>query len=185
MLKFPVVMEALSKLPDYYVRIECPVNAHLWLPQERQRLILIGSKKPFFALEYPSCAPLRLKDILEHDPDIDIPEYVYTRLNGGYRDLPIVSDPDNYDIAPTCVAHYSKDVSTRLVKDGNRKRPYTVREYGRLQGFPDWFLFDGTNRDAYKMIGNAVPVDMARWVGQHVVKYFNFYRATTIAIYNS
>lgn len=33
MLKFKVVMEALTKLPDYYVRIECPVNANMWLPQ--------------------------------------------------------------------------------------------------------------------------------------------------------
>lgn len=42
MMKFKVVMEALTKLPDYYVRIECPVNANMWLPQERKRLILIG-----------------------------------------------------------------------------------------------------------------------------------------------
>ena len=53
MLKFRVVMEALTKLPDYYVRIECPVNANMWLPQERKRLILIGSKKPFSRFEYP------------------------------------------------------------------------------------------------------------------------------------
>lgn len=173
MRKFRVVMEALTKLPDYYVRIECPVDARIWLPQKRKRLILIGTKKPFDNLKYPESKPIRLKDILEKNPDIDIPNYVYRRLNGAYRDKPIISDPDADDLAPTCIAHYSKDVSTRLVKDGNIIRPYTPREYARLQGFPDWFQFSGTDRQIYKQVGNAVPVHMARWIGEQVIKYFN------------
>lgn len=174
MKKFRVVMEALSKLPDYYVRVECPVNAKEWLPQERKRLILFGTKKPFINLQYPIFTqPLRLKDILEKDPEINIPDYVYKRLNGAYRDKPIISDPDAGDIAPCCVAHYSKDVSTRLVIDGNRERPYTTREYARLQGFPDKFKFAGTNREIYKQVGNAVAVPMGRWIGQQALKYFN------------
>lgn len=172
MLKFKVVMEALTKLPDYYVRIECPVNANMWLPQERKRLILIGSKKPFNNFTYPESTPLRLKDIIEKDPNVDIPQYVLNRINGKYRDKPIVSDPDNNDLAPTCVAHYSKDKGTRLIKDGKRIRPYTVREYARLQGFPDWFEFCGTDNDAYRQIGNAVAVPMGRWIGNQIVKYF-------------
>ena len=140
MRKFQVVMEALTRLPDYYVRVECPVNANMWLPQERKRLILIGTRKPFNNLAYPEQSkPMRLKDILEKDPEIDIPDYVQRRIDGAYRDKPIISDPDAGDIAPCCVAHYSKDVSTRLVKEGNRARPYTVREYARLQGFADSF----------------------------------------------
>lgn len=173
MRKFRVVMEALTKLPDYYVRVECPVDANMWLPQNRKRLILIGTLRPFDSLEYPDNKPIRLKDILEKNPDIDIPQYVYNRLNGKYRDKPIISDPDTDDLAPTCIAHYSKDVSTRLVKDGKRIRPYTPREYARLQGFPDWFKFAGTDRHIYKQVGNAVPVPMARWIGEQVKKYFN------------
>ena len=173
MLKFKVVMEALTKLPDYYVRIECPVNANMWLPQERKRLILIGSKKPFTNFDYPDEKPLRLKDVIEKDAEVDIPQYVYNRINGKYRDKPIISDPDMDDLSPTCVAHYAKDKGTRLVKDGKRIRPYTVREYARLQGFPDWFEFCGTKNDAYRQIGNAVAVPMGRWIGNQIVKYFN------------
>ena len=145
----------------------------MWLPQERKRLILIGSKKPFTNFAYPDSQPLRLKDIIEKDASIDIPQYVYNRINGKYRDKPIVSDPDNDDLAPTCVAHYAKDKGTRLIKDGKRIRPYTVREYARLQGFPDWFEFCGTDNDAYRQIGNAVAVPMGRWIGKQIVKYFN------------
>jgi len=172
MKKFRVVMEALTKLPDYYVRIECPVDANMWLPQNRKRLILIGTRKPFDNLEYPVENPIRLKDILEKDPDIDIPQYVYNRINGKYRDNPIISDPNANDLAPTCVAHYSKDVSTRLVKDGKRIRPYTTREYARLQGFPDWFKFAGGNSNIYRQIGNAVPIPMAQWIGEQAKRYF-------------
>lgn len=172
MLKFKVVMEALTQLPNYYVRIECPIDANMWLPQNRKRLILIGSKKPFTNFDYPSQNPLRLKDIIEKDADIDIPQYVFNRINGNYRDKPIISDPDTGDFAPTCVAHYAKDKGTRLIKDGNRIRPYTVREYARLQGFPDWFEFCGTDNDAYRQIGNAVAVPMGYWIGRQIVKYF-------------
>lgn len=172
MKKFRVVMEALTKLPDYYVRVECPINANIWLPQDRKRLILFGSRKPFTNLCYPESKPLHLKDIIEKNPDIEIPEYVRHRLDGIYRDKPIVSDPCNYDVAPACLAHYAKDVSTRLIKDGNRLRPYTVREWARLQGFYDSFNFYGTDRDAYRQIGNAVAVPMARWIGSQIVRYF-------------
>lgn len=172
MKKFKVVMEALTKLPDYYVRIECPVNANMWLPQERKRLILIGTKKPFENIQYPTCKPIRLKDIIDKDADVNIPAYAIARLNGNYRDKPIISDPDNDDIAPTCVAHYAKDVSTRMVQVGKKIRPYTVREYARLQGFPDWYSFAGTDRDAYRQIGNAVAVPMGKWIGSQVKKYF-------------
>lgn len=139
----------------------------------KKRLILIGSKKPFDSLQYPDALPIRLKDILEKNPNIDIPNYVYRRLNGVYRDKPIISDPDRDDFAPTCVAHYSKDVSTRLVKDGNIIRPYTPREYARLQGFPDNFKFSGNDRAVYKQVGNAVAVPMGKWVGEQILRYFN------------
>src|SRR5256714_15579930 len=47
MKKFPVVMEAMTKLPDYYVHVECPVKSSTWLPQKRDRLIIIGSRRSF------------------------------------------------------------------------------------------------------------------------------------------
>ncbi len=30
-------MEALTRLPDYYVRIECPINANMWLPTKKEK----------------------------------------------------------------------------------------------------------------------------------------------------
>ncbi|WP_340398091.1 DNA (cytosine-5-)-methyltransferase [Paenibacillus sp. FSL E2-0202] len=170
MKKFQVVMECLTKLPNYYVRVECPVNANMWLPQERKRLVVIGTKKPFDSLPYPDEKPVKMKDIIDIGIDVYTPDYVQKRLNGEYRDLPIITNLDGK--APTCVAHYAKDRSTRLVNDGVSIRPYSVREYARLQGFPDWFEFAGTENDAYRQIGNAVAVPMGRWAGEAIQKYF-------------
>ena len=177
MKKFKVVMEAMTKLPDYYVNVFCPVDAANWLPQRRKRLILIGTRKHYSVQE-----PLKsrnkptIKDILEKNPLVEIPEYVIKRIKGGYRDLPIIVNPDDKNaIAPTCVAHYSKDLSTRLVIDKKSKyglRPFSIREYARLQGFPDDFRFEN-KRSSYRLIGNAVPVNMGEWIGRVALKYFN------------
>lgn len=173
MKKFPVVMEAMTKLPDYYFNVFCPVKAENLLPQKRDRLIIIASKRRF-DIAMPSCTrSVRIKDLMEKDAEIDMPGYVHSRINGKYRDRPIIVDPELTDaIAPTCVAHYAKDKGTRLVKDGNRIRPFTVREYARLQGFPDDFHFENKN-SSYRLIGNAVAIPVGRWAGKQIVKYFN------------
>ena len=177
MKKFKVVMEAMTELPDYYVNIFCPVNDSNWLPQERKRLILIGTRKPFsIAAPKQIANRIMLKDILEKNPEVEMPEYVISRIKGKYRDLPIIVDPEQPSaIAPTCVAHYAKDLGTRLVKDTKFKygvRPFSVREYARLQGFPDDFYF-ANKRSSYRLIGNAVPVQMGEWIGIQAMKYFN------------
>ncbi len=177
MKKFKVVMEAMTKLPGYYMNVFCPVNATNWLPQQRKRLILVGTKKSF-SISAPNQINNRprLKDLLEKDPEVDMPHYVLNRINGKYRDQPIVVDPELPNTtAPTCVAHYSKDLGTRLVKDKNARhclRPFSIREYARLQGFPDDFKFDN-KRSSYRLIGNAVPVHMGEWIGKEAIKYFN------------
>lgn len=179
MKKFKVVMEAMTQLPDYYVNVFCPVDAANWLPQRRTRLIVIGTRRPFF-LAAPTAINNRprIKDLLEVNPEVDMPEYILNRLHGkgNYRDKPIIVDPEQPGaMAPTCVAHYAKDMGTRLVKDKNAKhgvRPFSIREYARLQGVPDDFVFEN-KRASYRLIGNGVAVPLGEWCGQQAIKYFN------------
>lgn len=45
-------------------------------------------------------------------------------------------------------------------------RPFTVREYARIQTFPDDWQFAGSLTSQYKQIGNAVPVNLAEEMGK-------------------
>jgi len=54
-------------------------------------------------------------------------------------------------------------------------RPFTVREYARIQTFPDDWKFTGSLAQQYKQIGNAVPVNLGQEVGYSVVKFLNEY----------
>lgn len=49
-------------------------------------------------------------------------------------------------------------------------RPLTVREYARVQSFPDDWKFAGGIGSQYRQIGNAVPVEMARRIGVQIIK---------------
>lgn len=52
-------------------------------------------------------------------------------------------------------------------------RPFTVREYARIQSFPDEWIFDCSVNNAYKQIGNAVPVNMAKAIGKSIIHVLN------------
>lgn len=54
-------------------------------------------------------------------------------------------------------------------------RPFTVREYARIQTFPDDWEFVGSLAQQYKQIGNAVPVNLATEVGYSIVRFLNEY----------
>ena len=180
MRAFPIVMEAMTKMPDYYIQVFCPIKSEHWLPQRRNRLIIIGTRRPFSIRPPESTKRIRLADILETDPQITLPRAIKARMNGEYRDLPIISDPANNDLAPTCVAHYAKDKSTRLVRDKRFPmgvRPYSVREWARLQGLEDDFIFPVSNTAAYRQIGNGVSVPVGRWIGTEMQRYFAMSKA--------
>lgn len=48
-----------------------------------------------------------------------------------------------------------------------------MREYARIQTFPDEWMFSGTLSSQYKQIGNAVPVNLAYAVGRSLVRLLN------------
>lgn len=52
-------------------------------------------------------------------------------------------------------------------------RPLSVREYARIQTFPDYWQFQGNMSEKYKQIGNAVPVNLAWAVGRSLIRLFN------------
>lgn len=52
-------------------------------------------------------------------------------------------------------------------------RPLSVREYARIQTFPDEWTFCGNLSAQYKQIGNAVPVNLSWAIGRSLIRLFN------------
>lgn len=52
-------------------------------------------------------------------------------------------------------------------------RPFTIREYARIQTFPDDWKFCGSQTSIYKQIGNAVPVNLAEQLGYSLIDALN------------
>ena len=57
-------------------------------------------------------------------------------------------------------------VQTSII--GPRKRFLTPRECARLQCFPDDFIYDEIQQQAYKQFGNAVNVEVIKQFAQHM-----------------
>ncbi len=50
-----------------------------------------------------------------------------------------------------------------------KDRPLSIHEYARIQQFPEDWKFAGTTAEKYKQIGNAVPVGLAKAIGEAVI----------------
>ena len=102
----------------------------------------------------------------------DLPQEVIREAMGGayesgggkvgfYRRLSYTQPSPTITTAPaqkaTMLCHPVKD------------RPLSVHEYARLQQFPEGWIFTGTTAAKYKQIGNAVPVGLAKAIGEAVI----------------
>ncbi len=50
-----------------------------------------------------------------------------------------------------------------------KTRPLSVKEYARIQQFPDDWIFTGTTAAKYRQIGNAVPTGLGKAIGMAVI----------------
>ncbi|WP_299248314.1 DNA cytosine methyltransferase [uncultured Cytophaga sp.] len=70
--------------------------------------------------------------------------------------------------AHTIVAHLQKDGLMFIHPDPEQARSITIREAALLMTFPVDYKFIGSNAYCYKMIGNAVPVNFAKSIGDSI-----------------
>jgi len=69
--------------------------------------------------------------------------------------------------SPTLVT--SPTMPATLLCHPTQLRPLSIREYARIQQFPDDWNFCGSITEAYKQIGNAVPVGLGEMAGRQIM----------------
>lgn len=82
----------------------------------------------------------------------------YRRLSYSQPSPTVVTSPVQ---KATMMCHPTKD------------RPLSVAEYARIQQFPDDWNFMGNMSSKYKQIGNAVPIGLAKAIGEMLVSVAN------------
>jgi DNA (cytosine-5)-methyltransferase 1 len=105
---------------------------------------------------------------------------------GNWRDLPVEMQPEALGSAyvswggrtgfyrrlawdaPTPALTTRPDSKATMLCHPSELRPLTVREYARVQQFPDDWQFDGSPPQKYQQIGNAVPVGLGELIGEAV-----------------
>ena len=71
--------------------------------------------------------------------------------------------------------HPTKEQLLEYFSQRIRVRKMTPREWARLQGFPDDYIFFGSRSEKNLQIGNAVPCNLAEAVAKATLKYMEKY----------
>lgn len=124
--------------------------------------------------------PQRKKEIMELVPMggfwKDLPEDIQKEymkgsisLGGGKTGIARRLHLDEPSLTLTCAPAMKQTERCHPIES----RPLTVREYARIQTFPDEWVFKGNLTEQYKQIGNAVPVNLAYAVGRSIIRLLN------------
>lgn len=75
----------------------------------------------------------------------------------------------NQKPSPTLVT--SPTMPATLLCHPTKNRALSIKEYARIQQFPDNWIFEGKLADIYKQIGNAVPVGLGYMAGKQIIAF--------------
>lgn len=171
---------------------------YLDVPQKRERLIIEAIRNDFdcpFIFPRERNYTVSLREALKDCPQSEGQQYPKRKKEildmvpeGGYwRDLPLEIQKE-YMRGSFYLGGGKTGMARRLAWDEpsltltcapaqkqterchpSETRPLSVREYARIQTFPDTWNFQGTITSKYKQIGNAVPVNLGYHIGNCVI----------------
>lgn len=163
--KKKTVLEAIGDLPKLY-----PVEEDIKVNGTRTRHSLPNPNVPNHIARWQSDRDIGIFKLLTEDIELGRCEYtsikalkqLYTDMTGKSSNVHkyhVIRWDEPSNLIP---AHLYKDGLRHIHPDSSQQRTLTVREAARLQTFPDDYIFDGSNMELYKMIGNAVPPQFAK-----------------------
>ena len=189
----------------YKVQYQILNAAFFNVPQKRERIVIVGIREDLdveFNYPVPNKTMMTLREGLKDCPVsegqayspkkkavldlvppggcwVDLPEEVQKDFmgksfysGGGKRGMARRISWDEPCLTLTCSP--SQKQTERCHPE--ETRPFTVREYARIQSFPDDWEFCGGIGDKYKQIGNAVPVNLGYAIGTELKNTILKYR---------
>lgn len=160
------ILRVLRDELGYYVDYSLLNALDFGLPQKRERIIIVGSKKPFeMNWNFEVKEKKTLSDILEKK--VDLKHYASPEIVKKRKEMHIAkckpaiwheNKSGNISSYPYSCALRAGASYNYLLVDGERR--LTPREMLRLQGFPDEFQIVVSDTQTRKQAGNAIPVDM-------------------------
>ncbi len=176
---FAVIRRALEEELRYSFAHEV-LDASSLVPQRRERCYIVCFRKRRTQFSFPRFdkKQLRLKSILEKDPDERFT--ISNKLWNGHKKRSkrnrarntgfVVATADINKPANTLIARYGKDGKECLIPQvGKNPRLLLPRECARLQGFPEEFILPEQDTAAYHQLGNAVAVPVVERIMKKVV----------------
>lgn len=188
-----VILSVLDEL-NYYVPDPEVLNAyHFGVPQNRERIIIVGFNKDYLPDNYEKfiypkgvidetvCVGNILEDVVSDRFTISDKLYeghlsrkkMHEKKGNGFG-FCLFNKDSKY--TSTISARYYKDGSEALIEqDGKNPRMLTPRECARLQGFPDEFIIPVSNAQSYKQFGNSVCIPVIEAVAKAMIAYLEKY----------
>ena len=169
------IIKDFEKL-GYHVVYKLLTAADYGVPQTRERVIIVGTRKdnlPPFEHPKPILNEKNWVNLKQAIGDLEKAEegkianhyWSKAKKNKGQGNSVVSADKPG----PTMRTEHHGNIEYHW----NGKRRLSAREAARIQSFPDDFVFYPSTSSAYKQIGNAVPPVLAWHVATAIEKFLN------------
>ena len=162
--------------------------ADFGIPQSRFRVIIAGTRKDipeYLDYEYPETTHSQilaqgklpwvtvgeaLKDIPEPGDGVKLLNHDYSKYKITNRNFTGHRKTDPGKPSPTILARGNGQGGVCAIQHPNNHRRMSVREQALIQSFPLDFEFVGKLNSCYRQVGNAVPVEFAKFLGKELMR---------------
>jgi len=195
------ILEMFTNNGLYKVQVKLLNAKDYDVPQKRERIFIVGVRRDIvkeFSYPMKSATPVLLKDVLMNVPASPGMSYSQKKIDvmvqvpqgGCWINLPEDVQKSYMGEKGLAAGGGKRGIARRLAMNEQcltlttspcqkqterchpiETRPLTVREYARIQTFPDSYVFTGSVGNQYKQIGNAVPVNLAYAMAKQIKEF--------------
>ncbi len=182
--KGEVIKQIVSDFAEsgYRVKYKLFNLADYGVPQSRVRVIIAGTRIDIpenLSFEFPKPTHSKnswvtiseaLKDIPEPETNHNLPNHIYSKYRITNRNFTGNRTTDPNKPSPTILARGNGKGGVCAIPHPLNHRRMSVRESAIIQTFPNNFEFFGSMSSMYRQIGNAVPVQFGKYLGEELIK---------------